>query len=197
MALYILPKDDLDGAMGAAKIVASGVSVWVRFISADAMNALVELTDDDGDGLTEFLETPCSPDWVRVAGSRRVPGAHIPRMPDIQEHKDIFCERLDRKTRSLIKSGFSVNSKVFSASDASQLKWLGMFMSKDLLQYPIEVPTLDDKDSAILNNAAELTTYYTALVNHVQTHLKSGVALKMQVAAAETKEELDAILDER
>jgi hypothetical protein len=104
---------------------------------------------------------------------------------------------IDAKTTRLIAGGFVVSSKTFSASDAAQLKWLGMYTSRTSLTYPVLVPTKDDSEFVELADAAAVETYYNALLARVQAVLTGGTALKQQIAAAASQVALDAIVDDR
>lgn len=115
----------------------------------------------------------------------------------LEDHKRNRKTLVDDKTDALIAAGFTVDGKVFSASDAAQLKWLGMFTSRASLSYPVTVPTIDDTEFVSLVTATDVETYYNALLARIQTVLTGGVLLKGQIAAAATKAELDAIVDNR
>lgn len=105
--------------------------------------------------------------------------------------------RIDARTDDLIAAGFVVGGKTFSASDAAQMKWLGMYASKDALSYPVTVPTVDDSSFVTLVDAADVVTYYTALLSHVQSTLASGIVLKAQVTEATDLAGVAAVVDNR
>lgn len=105
--------------------------------------------------------------------------------------------QVDTQTDALIATGFTVDGKTFSASDAAQLKWLGMLTSRASLSYPITVPTIDDTEFVSLVAASDVEAYYNALLARIQTVLTGGVLLKGHIAATTTQAELDAIVDNR
>lgn len=121
----------------------------------------------------------------------------VPYLPGLAEAQRARCVRLDVQTDVLIAKGFVVNSQTFSASNEAQLKWLGMVVSKDMVQYPITVPTIDDKNAAVLVDAADVVTFYTALLQRIQSVLSAGVALKQQVMLTTSQVTLDAVVDNR
>jgi len=104
---------------------------------------------------------------------------------------------VDNKSVALIGAGFTVDGKTFSASDTAQLKWLGMYTSRADLSYPVTVPAKDDLSFVSLIEAADIATYYAALLARIQTVLSGGVTLKAQIAAATNQAALDAIVDDR
>lgn len=120
-----------------------------------------------------------------------------PSVVSLADQKRGKVSSVDHKTDDLIANGFTVAGKVFSASDAAQLKWLGIFTSRAVLTYPLLAPTKDDMEFITLADEDAVVTFYTAIVSHVQDKLKSGILLKQQIAGAADQAAFDAIVDNR
>lgn len=149
-------------------------------------------------------------DWLKIPSRRRLqpPTPPVPRTPPaitlieypapaFSAIKSSRATTVNGKTDSLIAAGFTVDGKTFSASDTAQLKWLGMYTSRADLSYPVTVPTKDDLSFVSLIEAADIATYYAALLARIQTVLSGGVTLKALIAAAPDQAALDAIVDNR
>lgn len=82
--------------------------------------------------------------------------------------------------------------------DAAQRNWMGIKQMSDslLLAYPFVVTTNDDQEFQ-LNDAAHVTNFYLSGVAVVNGAMSSGRALKLQVNAATSIQEVDAIVDNR
>jgi hypothetical protein len=179
---------------------ADRVSTWVAADPANRESIPMPLEVDS----MEWLRTPSTrrpPAPVRPAP--RQPLVFTPRVlpspfvPSLADQKRGKVSNVDSKTDDLIAAGFAVDGKAFSASDAAQLKWLGMYTSRSDLSYPVTVPTKDDTQFASLVDATDVVTYYTALLARIQTVLTGGVTLKALISAAADQAELDAIVDNR
>jgi hypothetical protein len=201
----------------------ANVRFHVMFVSRtndDALASLVDASEEsrvntwldnhpDTTGL--FLTEVDTNQWLTVAGSlppehvsiqrpvRNLAGllAGLLPTPSLAGAKGARTILVDTKTDDLIATGFVVDGKTFSASDAAQLKWLGMYTSRADLSYPVTVPTKDDTQFVSLIDATDVVTYYTALLTRIQTVLSGGVTLKTQIAAASDQAALDAIVDNR
>jgi hypothetical protein len=122
----------------------------------------------------------------------------IPAELKKKRYKDI-----DNKTRELIAAGFeypSSSGQFFSLSSEAQIKWIGMFVAKDILSYPVVVRTADEQTDVSLTDAADMTAFYTEMVTTVRSHIDSGRALKgtLRDASAPTEDDvLTTAADER
>ena len=85
---------------------------------------------------------------------------------------------INATTAAGIRSGFTVNGKTFSSSDTAQLKWVQLYTGRELLSYPITVATKDDTEFVDVIDAAEVVTYYTALLQHIQSQYSIGILNK-------------------
>jgi len=167
----------------------------LTWVAADPANREVIILTEEVDS-SVWWRSP--PQRVRPAPVRRPPVIREPPpVVSLADQKRGKNGSVDQKTDVLIANGFTVAGKVFSASDAAQLKWLGIFTSRAVLTYPLLAPTKDDAEFITLADEAAVVVFYTAIVNHVQDKLKSGILLKQQIAAAADQAALDAIVDNR
>ena len=182
----------------------TGITALLQLMEAAEQARLVSWLDSHS-GCQEFNGEADPADWF----SQKVSTAPVfvrKVAPVIEQNVYVmsFTEKkvgrkasVDLKTDALIAAGFTVDGKVFSASDTAQLKWLGMYTSRADLSYPVTVPTKDDTQFVSLIEAADIATYYTALLARVQTVLSGGVTLKAPIAVATDQAALDAIVDDR
>jgi hypothetical protein len=136
--------------------------------------------------------------WRFSAKLRSRPGVFSERVADNPDplRKKMLAE-VDATTRRLISQGFSYNAKNFSLSQAAQTTWLGMYLSRTSHPYPIEVNTIDDSDTELLEDDSDVEEFYAASVAAVRFALNSGTALKKQLNAATTEAEVSAVVDDR
>ncbi len=79
------------------------------------------------------------------------------------------------------------------------LKWTGLMAAKDLLQFPMAILTMDDQEF-ILAGQQELMAFLAAVLSYEtdpQSPLSTGRALRSQVEAAQTLEQVAAVADDR
>ena len=108
---------------------------------------------------------------------------------------------IDAKTSELIKQGFVYADKHFSMSDAAQRNWtaLAAGLANDMLSFPMPVSTVDEA-THLLGSANELKAFLAAYLIYQANPdepLGSGRTLKELVTAAESVEDVGAIVDER
>lgn len=115
----------------------------------------------------------------------------------LSEYKDHRFEEINERSRDLIANGHVYNGNVFSLSENAQRNLLGLFSSKDYLNYPFEYRTKNDLDKVFLNNATDITNFYFSAMGTIQQHLGTGNALKQQVKDCTTELEVQAIIDNR
>ena len=104
---------------------------------------------------------------------------------------------IDRRTRRLIKRGFTHSAKQFSLSEGAQDTLNFVFGIRADLAYPIKWNTKDDDDATSFADGPEFKAFYTSAVTTLRSHLDSGTALKDSVRAATTIAEVDAVVDNR
>lgn len=103
--------------------------------------------------------------------------------------------QIDIRTQELIFQGFTYDGQTFSLSEMAQLNWVAMEASSDLLTWPVVITTKDDSEYSL--TLANSPYFYGAALSTKQAHLNSGRALKLQVNAATTIAEVDAVIDNR
>ncbi len=153
----------------------------------------VSYTVVDQAGLVALID---SQQWAEVPASTIAPRP-VYQPPPLSTLKANRVKTVDIRTGVLIAGGFTVDGKVFSASDTAQLKWLGMYTSRTALSYPVTVPTKDDSEFVSIINTSEIETYYNTLLARIQAVLSGGVTLKAQIVGAASQAALDAIVDNR
>jgi hypothetical protein len=86
--------------------------------------------------------------------------------------------------RQILTEGFVHATKTFSLSALSQISWLGLFVSKDMMTYPYVIPVMDDTETYSIADAAEVTTMWTAVLTKVATVRSEGTAKKVEIEDA-------------
>ena len=119
-----------------------------------------------------------------------------PPAPTLEQAKEAKKMAIDGRTDELIAGGFPYDSKMFSLSIEAQATWLGMSEAKAYLTYPFEVSTKEG-NAYNLADATAVTMFFLTGVNAVKSYIASGRSLKVQVNAATTVAEVDAIVDPR
>lgn len=102
-----------------------------------------------------------------------------------QEKKNIFSE-IDKEIQRRVEKGFSYSGKQFSLSTNAQIKWSGLLASKDLMSYPLTVPTIDNTAYYSVQDASEVETIWRAATSTVKDHVSAGTVAKQNVLAANT-----------
>lgn len=99
-----------------------------------------------------------------------------------------YKEAISQCTQArILTEGFehpASSGKIFSLSALAQISWVGLFVSKDLMSYPYDVPTMDDTEIYSIADAAEVTAMWLAAMGAVSTTRGTGTAKKAEVEAA-------------
>ena len=114
----------------------------------------------------------------------------------LDEQKILKKAAIDKRTQELIVGGFTFNNTEFSTSDSAQKNWMAIDQLRNDLPYPFAVTTKDDGEYSFAD-AAEVHGFALTALGAIEIHYASGRALKLQVSAATTQNELDAVVDER
>jgi hypothetical protein len=114
-----------------------------------------------------------------------------------EEKREEKMKVIDERTGSLIRLGYTYEEQDFSASSNAQINLIAMEISKDTLVYPIRINTIDDKSSFIILGSEKMHEMYLKSIQTKDEYLDSGRELKEKVNEAETKEELELIVDDR
>jgi hypothetical protein len=125
-------------------------------------------------------------------------GSTYEKCDNLSNLKIIKKLKIDTKTVELIMKGVTYDGQTFGMSYGDQSSWHARYnMSKaSLLTFPFEVWTQDNQPYSI-PDAVTLEAMYFSGFQQVQTVLAGGRALKSQVNAATTKEQVDAVVDDR
>lgn len=120
-------------------------------------------------------------------------------LTELEAHKKRKFGRIDIRTQNLIREGFVFDSTTFSLSHAAQLNWESIHSNKDLYDsqgyFPMGISTKDNGEYSL--TYANVTPFYLTAVGVVKAIYDGGRALKLQVSAATTIEEVEAIEDTR
>lgn len=106
------------------------------------------------------------------------------------------CDEIDAKTDVLIERGFDFGGEKFSTSSEAQRNWIAIYSAKDYITYPFSVTTKDDKEYSFYDPRI-VTVFFMTGVAYVNTNIATGRVFKIAVTNASTKEEIDAIIDNR
>lgn len=117
----------------------------------------------------------------------------------LDELKSYRCKEIDIKTGELISNGFTYQSKQFSLSQSAQANLLGLEISKDdpAITYPITYNTIDDIDTYDVVDSADIHSMYLTALGTKKGVIDSGTALKSQIRAATTIDEVNSVIDNR
>lgn len=125
-----------------------------------------------------------------------LPKVHDPQPPvvDLSDHKRQLCVEIDEQTAARIVDGDGFEYSVggapyrFSLSDRAQMKWIGLYAGRDLIDYgadPPQVPTKDDGFVYVVPDAATVSLMYATALATVKSLLDSGLNAKVAVMAAD------------
>ena len=108
--------------------------------------------------------------------------------PDLATVKARTIAAVDAKAEDNITNGpgFLHASLYFSLSIPAQVKWTGLYNSRDTITYPFSVPTKDDLSYYQIADAAEVATMYAAAFEVVSSELDEANVVKQAVIAAST-----------
>jgi hypothetical protein len=81
-----------------------------------------------------------------------------------------------------------------SASTVAQANWLNLYVCRDTYPVPFVYPNIDDTSVITVTSASEIELIYTTGRLHVAGHRRAGTMAKIAVQAAQSRDEIDAIL---
>jgi hypothetical protein len=113
----------------------------------------------------------------------------------LDEYKAAKNATIDARTDAIIAGGFDFDGNNFSLSTEAQTNWIALAVFSNTFQWPVAVTTNDDRE--YLLSAANFPAFLYTGKTKVGDSIASGRALKLQVNAAITKAEVDAIVDPR
>ena len=121
--------------------------------------------------------------------------AWVTKQESLVSHKKRKKRAIDAKTVSLIVKGFTFDGDVFSTSIRAQINWNNLKHSESDFTWPVEISTRNG--GAYSLTQANLPSFWLASRDHIKGHYDSGRALRVQVNAATTHAEVDAVVDTR
>ena len=105
---------------------------------------------------------------------------------------------LENKTKQLINKGLIHNDVKFGTSAEDQINWNSLLLMSDTLTYPCDNVVKDwDGNYYTLQSAQEVKDMVSDGMAQVNAYRASHKTLKDAINAAETLEELAAIIDDR
>ena len=112
----------------------------------------------------------------------------------LEEFKDLKLYEIDKKTQGLIFKGFQYANLTWSLSITAQINWSNLLQLPDAL-FPLPIQA---KDLTVYNLPLdERMNFYLTALNSKNLPLQSGHALKLQVQAMTTIDEINNFTDNR
>lgn len=120
----------------------------------------------------------------------------------LDQHKKAKVYAIDRRNDVLIGKGFEYpeSSGIWHSMQLhSQVNMIDMLMMSGdpAFPYPMSYASIDDKEFAVLTNAADIAAFYRSQVSRRAWVKMSSTTLKEAVAAATTLAELALVVDNR
>lgn len=103
--------------------------------------------------------------------------------------------QIDAKTQTFINNGFTFDNTNFSLSPVAQINWVRLKSLENLLTFPTSVTTKENNEYILTHE--NLEGFLGAGLGSVQYILGGGRTLKVAVNNCVTKEQVNAIVDNR
>jgi hypothetical protein len=145
--------------------------------------------------------------WVhRPATTEAIPA------PSLESVKAAKVEQIDARTEQLLDAGVSIafdfgaglETNTFSASKVAKVNWLLLLnVARDVINGLVpaslipRVQTYPDEQFKTLDSPARAFSFCYTVLGAIETLRGSGAALKNDVSAATTNEEVSAVVDDR
>jgi len=111
------------------------------------------------------------------------------------DRKAPLLDEVDRDTAAKIaRRTFTHAGKEFSITTIAQIKWLGLFGSRDATTYPQSVFTKDNSEVYNIADADEVVVMYTGIFNAVKAIVDAGNVAKVDLLAATTLEDAELVV---
>jgi hypothetical protein len=107
---------------------------------------------------------------------------------------------VDARTATLIESGFEfppTTGKRFSLSVDSRTVILGLIIAKDMIPYPLRYNTTDQLDYFDLQGPDDVLAFYGTALGTFKAVEDAATTIKNALRSAQTKTELDQVVDPR
>jgi hypothetical protein len=160
-------------------------------------SVFLKRNQDDGKNLDVTVNRVLTaPEQTTLLNTLKAHESDARHLPTVKTRK---FAAIDRKTGVIIDRGFQFMGKTHSLSDNAQKNLLGMDALREdpLMQYPIKFNSKDDSGDSVLTDAAEVHMMFLTAVGTMRAAWDSGTALKDQVRAATTVEQVNAVTDAR
>ena len=131
---------------------------------------------------------------MKDIGTPRIMERDSLSLPEYKKEKNLD---IDLRSALLIEDGFTYQGKAFSLSTNAQINISALNQTRNDLTYPVTYNTIDDTDTYDVVDAADMNAMYMAALAAKKAVLDGGTSLKTQVRQATTKEEVDAVIDNR
>lgn len=131
---------------------------------------------------------------MKDIGTPRIMERDSLSLPAYKKEKNLD---IDLRSALLIEDGFTYQGKAFSLSTNAQINISALNQTRNDLTYPVTYNTIDDIDTYDVVDAADMNAMYMAALATKKAVLDGGTSLKTQVRQATTKEEVDAVIDNR
>lgn len=131
---------------------------------------------------------------MKDIGTPRIMERDSLSLPAYKKEKNLD---IDLRSALLIEDGFTYQGKVFSLSTNAQINISALNQTRNDLTYPVTYNTIDDIDTYDVVDAADMNAMYMTALAAKKAVLDGGTSLKTQVRQATTKEEVDAVIDNR
>lgn len=131
---------------------------------------------------------------MKDVGTPRIMERDSLSLPEYKKEKNLD---IDLRSALLIEDGFTYQGKAFSLSTNAQINISALNQTRNDLTYPVTYNTIDDADTYDVVDAADMNAMYMAALTAKKAVIDGGTSLKTQVRQATTKEEVDAVIDNR
>jgi len=118
---------------------------------------------------------------------------------ELVEYKNLMLTEISNNSPVVLeRDGFEFDSYVFPLTKESREQYLMLASMKSVLQYPL---LLDKKDETLpqysILDEQVLDSFLLTVMGYANSVIDAGEALKADIRAATSKEEVDAVIDNR
>jgi len=113
----------------------------------------------------------------------------------LSQYQKLRHNAINRRTRELIKEGFTYSSIVFSASTEAQRNWHELKDNEAEFTFPKKISRKNNGTYSLAQ--ANVGAFWAAMKDHIHGHLDSGRTLNKSIKDAADEAAVDAIVDTR
>lgn len=158
----------------------------------DGQGSLIKATSDDAEPIVGATPITIAPE----SGKQIFDSVSQTWSLPIAQLKTSKIAVIDAKTQELISQGFTYDSQEFSLELRDIAVWTNLMVSRTNLTYPFTVMTKNNQ-AYVFATSVDVEQFYQGGFDAAQAHYDSDRGLKLQVNAATTSAEIDAIADTR